>query len=286
MANLKFVIHPLFFVFGIYFALTGKVFSFVIFTLVAVIHEIGHSLAAENLGYKLKRIVLMPYGAIVSGEQSLFSYVDEIKIAVAGPLVNIFTAVLFAALWWFIPETYAFTDVAVFASLSIATINLLPCYPLDGGRVLLAFLSEVMPRKTALKTVKALGIALSILGIAAFIYSIFVGVNVSLLFFSLFMLFGNIFVKPENDYIRIFSGFDPVAVGKGRRVKKIAVTEQTKIKNIYKFFSAESLLEIAVYDIQGKIKITLPSDRVTKLLSNGRPYASVGEELSRLERIR
>ena len=49
---MKISIHPLFFIFGIYFALTGKVFLFLNFTLTALIHEIGHSITAERLGYK------------------------------------------------------------------------------------------------------------------------------------------------------------------------------------------------------------------------------------------
>ena len=47
---MKFSIHPLFFVFGLYFALTGKVFLFLTATLTALLHEFGHALAAEKLG--------------------------------------------------------------------------------------------------------------------------------------------------------------------------------------------------------------------------------------------
>lgn len=55
-------IHPLFFVFGIYFALTGKVFLFLVYTLTALVHEYGHAVCAERLGYKMNKISLMPYG--------------------------------------------------------------------------------------------------------------------------------------------------------------------------------------------------------------------------------
>ena len=46
-------VHPLFIIFGIYFAFTGKVFSFISYTLCACIHELGHSIVAEKLGYRL-----------------------------------------------------------------------------------------------------------------------------------------------------------------------------------------------------------------------------------------
>ena len=95
MGKIKVSVHPLFFAFGLYFAFTGKVFSFISFTIVAVIHEIGHSFVAARLGYRLEKITLMPYGCIISGKTQSFSYKDEVKIAFAGPLVNLATVFVF-----------------------------------------------------------------------------------------------------------------------------------------------------------------------------------------------
>ena len=100
MAGLKFSIHPLFLAFGIYFAFTGKVFSFIIYTLSAVIHEVGHYNQSEKLGYGLKKIVLMPYGALIQGDLDGVRYKDECKIALAGPLYNFLIAIFFIAFWW------------------------------------------------------------------------------------------------------------------------------------------------------------------------------------------
>ena len=156
MAELKFKIHPLFIIFGIYFAVMGKVFSFIVYTLSAVIHELGHFFESEKLGYGLNKIVLMPYGALISGDIENVRYVDEIKIAASGPLVNLFIAAFCVAIWWLIPDLYPYTDLIVTANLSIAIINALPCYPLDGGRVLLATLSLFVRRSKAKKIVKIL----------------------------------------------------------------------------------------------------------------------------------
>ena len=185
MADLKFKIHPLFFVFGLYFALIGKVFSFLIFTLVALEHELGHFFASQKLGYKLNKITLLPYGAIIKGDLLGLKYKDECKIALAGPLINFYTALLFIALWWIFPSLYTYTDVIVFASVSLAVINLLPCYPLDGGRFLYATLSIYFSRKTAKLVVNILGITLSLILMGLFVYSIFTSLNITILFFSL-----------------------------------------------------------------------------------------------------
>ena len=88
MGGIKLSVHPLFFIFGLFYALTGRIFVFLIYTICAVAHEIGHSLVANSIGYKLNKIKLMPFGAVVSGNIDGLKLKDEIKIALAGPLVN------------------------------------------------------------------------------------------------------------------------------------------------------------------------------------------------------
>ena len=126
MVGINFAIHPLFFLFGVYYSLTGKIFVFIIYTVCAVIHELGHSFAASSVGYKLNKITLMPFGAVVTGNIDGLNFKDEIKIAIAGPFINLAIALFFIALWWIFPEIYAFTDVVVEANLSLALVNFLP----------------------------------------------------------------------------------------------------------------------------------------------------------------
>ena len=89
MGGLRLYVHPLFLIFGAYYALTGKILIFIIYTLSAVVHELGHSFAAAGLGYRLNKITLMPFGAVASGDIDGLKLKDEIKIALAGPLINL-----------------------------------------------------------------------------------------------------------------------------------------------------------------------------------------------------
>ena len=109
---------------------------FILSTLVALQHELAHAFAAAKLGYRLNKVVLMPFGALIDGDLEGLTKKDEICVALAGPICNLFTAILFVALWWMYPATYPFTDTAFYASVSIFAVNLIPAYPLDGGRVL------------------------------------------------------------------------------------------------------------------------------------------------------
>ena len=149
-----FRLHPLFLIVGVWYAFTGELFLFLLSALVAVQHECAHAFAAYKLGYKLNAIVLMPFGAVIDGDMKGISFKDEIYVALCGPFCNLITAVFFVALWWFIPTMYAFTDTVFYASLSIALVNFLPAYPLDGGRVLYCLLVNTFS-KTQTEQAKA-----------------------------------------------------------------------------------------------------------------------------------
>ena len=106
MGKLKFKVHPLFILFGIYFVFTGKVFSFIVYTLSALIHELGHAIEAQKCGYRLFNVTLMPFGAVIKGDISGMGYLDEIRVSLSGPFVNFCIGVGLVALWWTFPETY------------------------------------------------------------------------------------------------------------------------------------------------------------------------------------
>ncbi|MBE5743130.1 MAG: hypothetical protein E7358_00235 [Clostridiales bacterium] len=273
MVKLRFRIHPLFLIFGIYFAFTGKVFSFLVFTFTAVIHEIGHFIASEKHGYALKRITLMPYGAIIEGNSLDIKLKDEISIALAGPLLNFMVAVIFIAIWWIFPVTYAYTDLAVFANLSIAIINLLPCYPLDGGRVILALLSLKLKRSLALKIVKILGVVISLIGVGLFICSIYIKVNFSLLFFSTFIFVGAVSKSQDGRYLKIFENLKYKKVTSPKEIKNVIISIEQPIKKLYSIISGDYYYVITVID--GDKKILLEGEELYRILSENSGYESL-----------
>ena len=140
--RIRLQLHPLFVAVGIVYSFTGDLPLFLLSGLVALQHECAHAFAAAKLGYALNKIVLTPFGAVIDGDLKHISLKDESLVAICGPLCNLATAFFFAAIWWFEPTMYAFTDTAYYASLTIATINLLPAYPLDGGRIFKCFLEN------------------------------------------------------------------------------------------------------------------------------------------------
>ncbi len=280
---LKFKLHPLFIVFGIYFALTGKVFSFLIYTLCALIHEMGHYSASEKLGYKLNKIVLMPYGAIISGNATELSFKDEIKVALSGPLVNLIVALFFIATWWLFPAVYPFTEEIVIANVSLVLINLLPCYPLDGGRFLLATLSLKFKRQTAIKIVKILGVALGVILLALFFYSIAVKVNFTILFFSLFILVGSLVGSREGEYVKIYQNLTYKRVKEPKTIKEIVVDGEQKVKSLYPLLNGEYYYTLTV--LNGKSESKISGEELFTMLGLSSPYDTVNFAIKKVHEI-
>lgn len=274
--RIKLKIHPLFFGLGLYYALTGRILVFIIYTLSALIHEIGHSFSAYNLGYKLNKITLMPFGAVVSGNIEGIKPVDQMKVALSGPCINLIVGLTFIATWWLYPESYAYTDVAAEANLSIAIVNFLPVFPLDGGRILSSFLALKTGSEKAQKIAKILGIILASILLILFVLSCFFTVNVSLLFFSAFVFLGAIDKNKENRYVKIFACSLKDKLLKGVPYKKQAVHKDVTLKKLLNIVSVDEINEIVVFNDYKEIK-TLNNNEIQEILKKGNIYSKLSE---------
>jgi Zn-dependent protease len=119
--------------------------------LCVLLHEYGHALTARRFGIGTRRITLLPFGGVALLEAMPGRPREEILIAIAGPLVNIVIAAG-VALWLGagLPSGRGFAEVMLQANLLLAAFNLLPAFPMDGGRVLRAVLWcwQSLPRAT------------------------------------------------------------------------------------------------------------------------------------------
>ncbi len=144
---------------GVSGAIFGIIVILLLFTIV-VLHELGHSLAAQYYGVPVTQIVLLPIGGVAQLQRIPENPVQELVIAIAGPLVNVVIAIVLylAHLVFGVGGVSAGDPMgllmgvgrgginAVFnyvfaANLFLAIFNLVPAFPLDGGRVLRALLA-------------------------------------------------------------------------------------------------------------------------------------------------
>lgn len=117
------------FAFAIIFYLTKQIRIYTILMLFAFIHELGHLIAGIILGLKVKNINIMPFGVSINFEDYSNKYViKKIIIAIAGPLINLILVILGICNEW--------EEDIIYSNVLIGMFNLIPLYPLDGGRIL------------------------------------------------------------------------------------------------------------------------------------------------------
>ncbi len=236
-------VHPLFFLVGILSAFTGGLLDFVSACLAAIEHECAHAFAARRYGFRLDKIVLMPYGAVISGDVAGFTPREEFFVSVAGPLANLLTALGFTALWWFYPDTYPFTEAAANVSFSLFLVNLLPAYPLDGGRILGVALRPLFKNKTKI-ALKSLTLLISAGIFGYFVYSCFSVPNFSALIFSA-LLFAGAFGGGRYARLR-FS--HKKSFRRGLEEKRIAISSACAIKEGLRFLRDDRYIVFVLYD--------------------------------------
>lgn len=189
MGKIKF--HPLFvlYVFScIYFGWCNNVFYYVV---AVILHEYGHYFMTKKLGYSTNGILFSIYGASLNTNNA-YKIKDDIKISLSGPIVNLVLILLSICFWWILPSTYIFTYDFVISNLVIMIFNLIPIYPLDGGRVVVALISSKVRRRKIIKINNIICFLLGVLFLIFFGVSIFYSLNISYLFMGLFLALNSI----------------------------------------------------------------------------------------------
>lgn len=152
-------------------ALDGIVFVTLLFICV-VLHEFGHVIVARRYGIETRDITLLPIGGLAALDRMPEKPTQEIVVALAGPAVNFAIAGILMLLFGAkvdltVPQVSAQfgADLAsrlVTVNLALAIFNLIPAFPMDGGRVLRALLGFTMSYQTATRVAARVGQTLAI----------------------------------------------------------------------------------------------------------------------------
>ncbi len=154
--------------------------------LCVLLHEYGHALAARRFGVGTRDITLLPIGGVARLERMPEDPRQELVIAIAGPLVNVVIAGgLAAGMLASGNPLFSFNDFdgasifqrLLFINVSLVIFNLLPAFPMDGGRVLRALLAMMMDPVRATRIAANIGkvMALGFLGLAFYTRSPILG---------------------------------------------------------------------------------------------------------------
>ncbi|SHH14467.1 CBS domain-containing protein [Halobaculum gomorrense] len=148
-------------------ALTGGSLPWVLGTAAAVglfvsvlLHEFGHSLTAMHYGYEIESITLWLFGGVASFEEMPEDWKQEFTVAIMGPAVSVALGIVAYAVLVGVslPPTVAFVvGYLALMNLVLAAFNMLPGFPMDGGRVLRALLARKRPHARATQIAAEVG---------------------------------------------------------------------------------------------------------------------------------
>lgn len=212
-------------------AILWSVFFILVLFVCVVLHELGHALTARRFNIGTRQITLLPIGGVASLEAMPEDPKEEFFVAIAGPAVNVVIALL---LYLLIPmENYLSQDPEMLeqtmssinprnflfylfsANVMLVLFNLIPAFPMDGGRVFRALLSMKFDRITATQMAARLG-----QGMAFLFFLIGLLYNPILILIAIFVYFG---AQGENIMVQ------QLALLKDHKVKDAMMTDITTV---------------------------------------------------------
>ena len=153
-------------------AVDGVVFTLLIF-LCVLLHEFGHALAARTFGIRTPDITLLPIGGVARLERMPANPQQEFVIAIAGPAVNVLIAIaIFVVIGGVVPvREFGLVDTAsgtlldklLVVNILLVAFNMIPAFPMDGGRVLRALLATQMRYPAATRLAARIGQVIAVL---------------------------------------------------------------------------------------------------------------------------
>lgn len=195
------------------------------------LHELGHALAARRFGVFTRSITLLPIGGVAALESIPERPREELVIALAGPMVNVVIAgVLTAGLGW--PSdllTYGpiwdfahLGEMVLLMNLIMIGFNMMPAFPMDGGRVLRACLASFMGYPRATSIASAIGQGMAVLMVVVGLQS-----NPFLCLIGVMVFFG---AKAESRHVHLRSAMSGVCVRDGMQEPGIVLAPEDSIR--------------------------------------------------------
>ncbi len=236
-----------------------------------VLHEYGHALTARRFGIKTRDITLLPIGGLARLERMPDKPIQEFWVALAGPFVNVvITAALFAYL--VATNTLApltglsltggpFLERLMSVNLSLALFNLLPAFPMDGGRVVRALLAMRTDYTHATHVAATIGQGM------AFLFG-FIGLftNPMLVFIALFVWIG---AAQESGVAQVKSAISGIPVNRVMLTNFHFLTPQDNLARAVQLILEGSQHDFPVVDNNTVVGILTRGDLIKALSSRG-----------------
>ncbi|UOF90151.1 M50 family metallopeptidase [Fodinisporobacter ferrooxydans] len=257
--GMKVRIHPLFLLLGAISIAAGMGTEILIVFTIVIIHELGHICAATAFGYRVKEMVLLPFGGVAKLESGTYGWSPrhETWIALAGPLNNLL--LILVGIGFHVTGIWdsSLTEFFNRTNLTIACFNLLPALPLDGGRILRAAYAQTIgfyrSTKVGIRMAFVLSFVCMIFGIAALAVGY---VHVGILVLSVFLFASAWQLKRQLHYdmIRFLDARRRVPKDRPQEVRTLAVSDCVKLQDVVADFAPNAYHVVYVLDNEQDVK--------------------------------
>lgn len=160
-----------------------------------LLHEYGHAITAKKLGYPCSKISLHLFGGVASITKEMRDPRHEFWIAINGPVVNMVLAALFMP---FIQ--YELINILYIVNIALMIFNLIPIFPMDGGRIFRATLGLITSKDYRFRTKIAYRCSCIFIPIMACVFA-YIGSIMGVIIMALVWIMGNTEYKASMKYV-------------------------------------------------------------------------------------
>lgn len=261
--------------------LEGILFTLVLFGCV-VLHEFGHALTARRYGIKTRDITLYPIGGVARLERMPDKPIQEFWVALTGPAVNVFIAVLLFV-WLILSDTLAplsglsmtggpFIERLLLVNITLVVFNMIPAFPMDGGRVLRALLAMRLEYTRATQLAATIG-----QGMAFLLGFIGLFTNPFLVFIALFVWIG---AAQEASMVQMKTALGGIPVERVTITNFQSLSPQDRLSRAVELILAGSQTDFPVIDNDRVVGVVLRND-IVSALSREDPAVNVASLMRR-----
>jgi Zn-dependent protease/predicted transcriptional regulator len=247
-----------------------------------LVHELAHSLVARKKGIRINSITLMIFGGIATMEEGVPDPKAELPMALVGPIASLLVGLVCSGIVYAVPAVTTNPAIAgvlifIFGYLGVLNIilfafNLLPAFPMDGGRVLRAWLAKRMPLHRATKIAADIGKGFAIIfGLVGLFFSPF------LILIALFIYIG---ASMESTAVKYSYLLQDVTVGDMMSSPVISVSQTLPVSQVITMMYSSKHLGFPVVERDTLIGMVTLAD-VNRMASIDREAMQVRDIMTR-----
>ncbi len=283
----KIRIHPLFILLLVAAWLTGLFWDALVLFIIVILHELGHAIAANELGFEVERVSLLPFGGVARLRYGHLGFRPrhEAIVAIAGPFVNLLIILLGFGLFLSGLWSEEFYHLIVKMNLWLVVFNMLPGLPLDGGRILRAARSRLIGFESATREAYRVALAIAVILLCMGVVALWAGhPHIGIIILGIFLLLTAISGGRDTrvETVRFLDSMRKSNHRQSRVVRSITLPKTAPVRDALIQFAPNRYHIIYVLSENGEVQDVLEEKQLIDCMFSGNWLTPVGDWIQSL----